>query len=112
MTNINNIHDQNKTLKTMKKITSYVDRNVANADNIHKMWIYPQNTDNIHGTWIFPRNAENIHGTWIFPRNAENISKCEYIPEMRIISTEYGYFHKMRIFKRAGDNTHIQNEIT
>ena len=50
MTNITNIFDQNLTVKTMANITNSVARDVANADNIHEMWIYPQNADNIHGT--------------------------------------------------------------
>ena len=28
------------------------------ADNIHAMWMIPQNADNIHRTWIVPRNAD------------------------------------------------------
>ena len=54
------MHDQNKTVRDMKKIKRYLACNVANADIIHKTQIYPKNAYNIHGTRIYPKNADNI----------------------------------------------------
>ena len=46
--NANNIHNHNGTVKNMTNILSQVARNVSNADIIHKIRVHPQNTDNIH----------------------------------------------------------------